>query len=304
MSETLGEYTTQTEHERGEQFRVEAYSAASEKHTTRNEDVYFVSEKGWLGICDGMGRKPGSETAARVVADYSDAAISALPTELTPSQAGIEMTQVVRDAAIALRAECGGQNQDQIATTLAAARVFIDPASREPYLQAVHAGDSRVYVIREGHRIAVTLDHCYVSMPYRDSVRHEIQDAISAARYEHEVEPSYRPYLSQLNLIGSCLASHPRKDGLRIDTMSVKLQPGDLVLVTSDGIHDNLTDQEIIATMRTGDVRSLVDQAQLRSRETRDEIYPKVNGKEIESYNFRPKPDDMTAVALYMPTAE
>lgn len=301
MSETLVEHRAQIEHEQGECFRVEAYTSASEKHPTRNEDAYFVSEKGWLGICDGMGGKPGSEAASEIVAAYCEAAVSRLPKELAPKESSAEMTQIVRDAATALQVEYGSDDHDPIGTTAAIARVFTDPLSGDPYLQAPFAGDTRVYVIRGGRRIAVTLDHCHVSMNYSDAVRHEIQDAISSARYEHELDRSYRPYLGQLNIIGSCLLSHPRdKSRMRVDTMTVKLQKDDIVLLTSDGIHDNLTDQEIVIGIRDGGVRSLVDQAQIRSRESRGNIRPRVDGKDVDSYNFRPKPDDMTAVALYV----
>lgn len=299
MSETLVE-PARTEHEQGERFRVEAFTSASEKHPARNEDAYFVSEKGWLGICDGMGGKPGSEAAAHIVAEYCEAAISQLPEQLTQRESSVAMAQIIRDAATALQMEYGGRDHDPIGTTATTARVFTDPTSGDKYLQAPYAGDTRAYVVREGRRIAVTLDHCYVSMPYSDTVRHEIQDAISASRYEHELDRSYRPYLGQLNIIGSCLLSHPGDRSIRVDTLTTKLQTGDIVLLTSDGIHDNLTDQEIVIGLRAGGVQSLVAQAQLRSRESRGEIYPKVSGKEIDSYNFRPKPDDMTAVALYI----
>lgn len=300
MSETMVEQAAQTEREQVERFRVEAYSSASERHPLRNEDAFFMSEDGRLGICDGMGGKPGSEAASRLVAGYCDEALSRLPHELIAHESGEEMTQILRDAGTALLVEYGGEDSDPIGTTVAIAMVLTDPTSGEKYLQAAHSGDTRVYVIRGGRRIAVTLDHCKVIMPYSDSVRHEIQDAISAARYEHEIDRSYRPYLNQLNIIGSCLLNYKRDEQPRIDTMTVKLLEGDIVLLTSDGIHDNLTDQEIVTSIRAGGVQSLVAQAQVRSRESRGDIHPKVDGKEITSYNFRPKPDDMTAVALYV----
>ena len=74
-----------------------------------------------------------------------------------------------------------------------------------------------------------------------------------------------------------------------IHVNNVALRPGDRVLLCTDGIHDNLTDQEIEtilrSTFRTSTARILVEHALHRSREER-------------STTIRAKPDDMTAAVI------
>ncbi len=67
------------------------------------------------------------------------------------------------------------------------------------------------------------------------------------------------------------------------------IQPGDRILLCTDGIHDNLTDDEIEAILRTGPrttvARVLVEHALARSRQERE-------------ITLRAKPDDMSVVVL------
>ena len=60
------------------------------------------------------------------------------------------------------------------------------------------------------------------------------------------------------------------------------------------------TDHEIVALINAGNASLLIERAQKRSSEAKDEIYPIVNGREVESYNFRPNPDDMTVAVLHI----
>ncbi|MDQ6661962.1 MAG: SpoIIE family protein phosphatase, partial [Chloroflexota bacterium] len=70
---------------------------------------------------------------------------------------------------------------------------------------------------------------------------------------------------------------------------SISISPGDRVLLCTDGIHDNLTDEEIEEILRTGPrttvARILVERSIERSHQERDST-------------IRAKPDDMSAVVL------
>ena len=79
----------------------------------------------------------------------------------------------------------------------------------------------------------------------------------------------------------------PLRPSIHLDSTPIEL--GDRVLLCTDGIHDNLTDNEIEKILRTTPrnlvARYLVDQSLLRSRQERYET-------------LRAKPDDMSAIVL------
>lgn len=76
------------------------------------------------------------------------------------------------------------------------------------------------------------------------------------------------------------------------------MQHGGLILLTSDGIHDNLTTREIRAQLDTYGVdapQHLVQAAQSRSREERHG-HVEIDGEIFEVDYIRPKPDGTTAI--------
>ncbi|MEO5949785.1 MAG: PP2C family serine/threonine-protein phosphatase, partial [Candidatus Saccharimonas sp.] len=131
--------------------------------------------------------------------------------------------------------------------------------------------------------------------------RRDIQQEIAHAYYRHEVDPFYWNYLYQRNIIASHLSSDYSHKRLTVDTLDVPLQRGDTILLTSDGIHDNLTDDEIaeIVANRRDTAQMLVRAAQARSHESHNQVIDTEDGPYEADY-FRPKPDDMTAITMHI----
>src|SRR5436305_13905201 len=79
----------------------------------------------------------------------------------------------------------------------------------------------------------------------------------------------------------------PQAPAIHLDQVAVF--PGDRILLCTDGIHDNLSDEEIETILRTGPrtsvARLLIEQSLARSHEERDTT-------------VRAKPDDMTAIVI------
>ena len=79
----------------------------------------------------------------------------------------------------------------------------------------------------------------------------------------------------------------PQAPAIHLDQVTV--YPGDRILLCTDGIHDNLTDEEIETIMRTSPrpsvARLLIEHSVARSQQARD-------------MTVRAKPDDMTAVVI------
>ena len=114
---------------------------------------------------------------------------------------------------------------DRMATTLVLC--YIDPES----IYIVNMGDSRAYVLREGMLTQLTEDHTYVN---------KLINAGTLTRSEARQHP-------QKNIITKALGSakYTEPDFYRFD-----LHQGDRILLCTDGLHGELTDDEITGIVR------------------------------------------------------
>ena len=95
------------------------------------------------------------------------------------------------------------------------------------------------------------------------------------------------------NVIGSLLASDERSPR-QIDTQVIPVVRGMRFIVTSDGIHDNLTHDEIEALLAQPHLeQTLISRALERSREAGYKLID-----DTQLWNFRAKADDMTVAIL------
>src|SRR4029079_10367234 len=109
------------------------------------------------------------------------------------------------------------------------------------------AGDSRCYLVRDGVLSQVTRDDSWVSAAWAEGIltpeeieRHPLKNVITKA-------------------VGA-------KDSIDIDIVEQELQPGDVVLLCSDGLHGMIHDDVILSLLHPIDslaaaAQSLVDAA-------------------------------------------
>jgi len=281
-------------------YRIETASIASEQHPERNEDAYFVLPSGIFGIFDGMGGRPGGEIASAFASTYCQGALGriALTDVATTKEV---LSRALLDADRGLIREYGKSSDTrEIGATALLAALLWDKTASTGSLCTAHAGDCRAYVHRDGRMIFTTLDHSRVRTLNDQRL---VQDEVANEHYLLDVDPYSWPCIYERNLVTSCLSADYSHKQLQIDTNHVDVLPGDSILLSSDGIHDNLTTDEI-ATILT-DARqpawALVDAAQTRSREPR-EVTREIDGEKYIDNYFRPKKDDMTAVVIRIPT--
>lgn len=279
------------------QFLVEAHSLPSEKHPDRNEDAYFCTLDGTLGVFDGLGGHAGSEVASELVRNYCRDALAIIDTNSPIEVAESELKNTLLDAQIAL---INTYPDARVATTAIIAKSFRDPETSHTYMAFAQSGDSRAYVLRDGVIVFESVDHSQFMSGLPLAEQLAIQQSLDEARYLHEFlgNSTLMACARYRNIVSSCLSSEDRK-AADVRTYSVMLQPGDIVLLTSDGIHDNLTTREIIASTSSDadTTQLLVAKALERSRQPED-IVMTLDGESIDAHNFRSKPDDMTAVIL------
>lgn len=193
-----------------------------------NEDVTVSSDCLAL-VADGMGGHPGGEIAANVVAGMVQAAFT--------GQSVDELESAVRAANWAIRERAVAEpGLEGMGTTICAAGVLTSGQ-----VALVNVGDSRAYLWHEGALSQLTHDHSLTSELIE---RGEL-------RVEEAPEHPYYGILTRAIGVGS---------DVEIDRTTVVVERGDRIVVCSDGLFNELSDDEIVRTMaRGGDVAAVVD---------------------------------------------
>jgi len=169
-----------------------------------------------MAVADGMGGAAGGEVASRTAIETAST-VGGSP--LVRLQAA---NLAVLDAA-AQRPRLAGMG-----TTLTLAR--LDPTG---HVELAHVGDSRAYLFRDGLLTQVTDDHSYVG------------EMLASGRLTPE-EAEVHPYRSVITrAIGLDAA-------VDIDTLVIDLQPGDRLLLCSDGLTNMVDDEGVAAILGEG----------------------------------------------------
>lgn len=207
-------------------------------------------------VTDGIGGHRAGEVAAEL-------AVEVISETVAQSDA-VQPVQILQQAivnaskAIAIAAQ-GDQAQRGMGTTCACAWVIGDR------LYAAYVGDSRIYLIRGGQIIRLSTDHTWV------------QEAIDKGILEKEYSRLHpnahviRRYLgSKQEVVPDIrLHLHPGEDDQAAEqNQGMRLFPGDIVLLCTDGLTDLVSDDEILAVIKKygseAGVQELINTANLR----------------------------------------
>ena len=183
-----------------------------------NQDSVLATSNAY-GIADGMGGHKGGETASRIT------------------------VQIVKNA---LQGKIPEEHALKTAVEAANRRVF-DMGSREEELSGMgttltllwessdeiliaHVGDSRAYLFRDGKLSQETEDHSMVAELIKNKV----------ITQEDVKEHPYR------NVITRAVGIDPM---VMPDILIQKKQPGDIWLICSDGLHNMVSDNEMVEVL-------------------------------------------------------
>ncbi len=183
-----------------------------------NEDCFLIEpDLGLYMVADGMGGSNAGEEAARLSCEtVLESVRQSQPRDLESLvQAFQQANHVVRSAAAAHK------ELEGMGTTLTAVLDCGD------WIAIASVGDSRVYCYKNGQLKSITVDQNWVE---------EIGRGLGISDEQLRRHPM-RHVLTMA--IGAC-------DGLRVQTHKVKVEPGCLYLVSSDGLH-GVVDEEILA---------------------------------------------------------
>ena len=189
------------------------------KQRDHNEDAFVVlPQQRAAAVADGMGGLARGEVASRMVVDI-----------LTESlQQGRDSAQALQEAHRRIR-EASMTGVDRMGSTAVALKIDGSTAT-------LHwVGDSRCYLWRGGTLKQVTKDHSFVE---------ELIDAGAISAHEAETHPN-RNVLTRAVGIRDAVE-------IKIDAVTVELQPGDCLLLCTDGLHGYLPQALIVDSLKSG----------------------------------------------------
>ena len=279
------------------------HSTANERHPKRNEDSTLRDDMtGLFAVFDGVGGSSAGEIAAQTAVQAATHTWRYMVRQHQKRRNGYTMLEdcetydicsmlerLILEADDKVRTD-GAQRAgtDDLATTVALAAFCKQPGTNQYTMVSAHVGDSRIYLLPEqGHLQRLTSDDGFLTKLIENEIINE-EHALhidQAMRVDELTDIEYR-YFRLRGGITQVLGG-PTSPTVHINKTMIK--PADRILLCTDGIHDNLTDEEIESILRnnprTSVARVLVDHSRQRSHEdcTR---------------TIRAKPDDMSAIVL------
>jgi serine/threonine protein phosphatase PrpC len=194
-----------------------------------NQDAFFSSAR-LLATADGVGGGPGGEVAAGL-------AVDALAAGVATARTATDLRLLASDASAAVYdAAHGAPSLTGMATTLTAA-LFVPQG-----LAVVHAGDSRLYRLRDGALDQLTTDHSVVDQLLREGL----------------IAPERAATHPLRNMITRALGRDRDTD---FDAFVVPVRSGDVFLLCTDGLTKMVGERAIAAEI---DAADSLDDAALR----------------------------------------
>lgn len=200
---------------------------------SRNEDrLVERPDVGLWAVADGAGGHGAGDVASTAIAD----ALMAIPPGLTAA----EMLAQLRLRLSAVNAEL--RERAQLRGGIIASTVVV-LLLRGAHYAALWAGDSRVYLLRQGSLHRLTHDHSLVQ---------EMVDAGTISAEAAEAHP-------QANIITRAIGAEAE---LVLDKVADRAMPGDRFVLCSDGVFKELPESEIATLVAGGaDAEELVRRA-------------------------------------------
>ena len=197
------------------------------KVRAQNQDAFRIEELDrhtvLAAVCDGMGGAKSGNIASRLAIDvFTDEVLRAYK----PSMSWEQVEQLLQNAVKLANFTVFDQARQfeefaGMGTTLVAALVSGKTAA------VINVGDSRCYHITRDDIRRVTVDHSVVQM---------MVDRGEITAEEARVYPGR-------NFITRAVGTEPTVES---DVFSVRLERGDALLLSSDGLHNEVDDQEIL----------------------------------------------------------
>jgi protein phosphatase len=205
-----------------------------------NEDSFCSNvEEGLYVVADGMGGHAHGEVASRLAVETIEEFIKLTSgdTDVTwPS--GIDESLSLNGNRLKTSIRFANQKLLEHARSSAGcegmATTVVAILVEDNLAEIAHVGDSRLYLVRDGKITRLTSDHSWVN----EQVQSGVIDSEQARNHPLR------------NVVTRALGGRP---DLEVDVQTLEMQPGDRLLLCSDGLTTMLDDDEILRIVLGGD---------------------------------------------------
>ncbi|RMC35409.1 PP2C family protein-serine/threonine phosphatase [Paracoccus alkanivorans] len=188
---------------------------------SHNEDsIATFPELGLWAVADGMGGHSAGDVASALIVEE----LGSLGVSVSAQDQRARVMERLDRAHHRIAEHAHANNLGTVGTTIAALLIH------EAELSCVWAGDSRIYLLREGALTALTQDHSEIAQLVASGVMTEAEARVAPGR----------------NVITRAIGigAEPRPQ-----VVSGVVKPGDRLLLCSDGLTEHLDDAELAAML-------------------------------------------------------
>jgi len=268
-----------------ESFRFEQYSAAEKMelppeiiaetkasidHKDRNEDRFFYDEEnGGFGVFDGVGSGGGGGIASSFAKEETEKRVIKMP-KLSPEDTKNKLVEVLLEAHEVIikakkSADITNEPMRTMETTAAIAKIVTEN-NGEKIAVGAHLGDSRIYIFRS---ITQTLEQITQddNRIFKNALI-ELNGDFAAAeklamkrqlRLDEKIDSLLKKTSGKEELLANLTKTEGeyfktrnriiqtlgQKDRPTPHVFEIKVEQGDWLLASTDGLHDNLTNEEM-----------------------------------------------------------
>jgi protein phosphatase len=207
-----------------------------------NEDAFTVrSDLGLFVVADGLGGHAAGNVASTLAVEAITAFLET-PDMTWPGDAdgavsdprALLVASIKHANHVIHRAAATNRTNRGMGTTVVAA------LTRESRVWFAHVGDSRMYLFRDGHLVQLTQDHTVANAWIAEGMEVALATRLPVGRE-----------------LVRAVGTRPAVD---VDARVEEMRPGDVLLLTSDGVHGLVTDRELAGILADlGDLAGGVD---------------------------------------------
>ena len=275
-------------------YSIVSHTKKTEKHTDNQDAVLiqrFPEGQILLGVFDGLGGHVSGEEASQTAVEIIQRESRYMPNTIEEIQLWMQQSLIKSNQTISqinndrsgMRIEHNAESlKKRMGTTATLACIF------KRNLIIGNVGNSRCYVYENGMLTCITLD----DIEYLSSFKRQRQDTLDSI-----VSLDGKDMITRL--LFQCRSGISKALGLRMDstpniyTKELFLTQNPLILLTTDGIHHNLTTEEILAVIKDCEINDPQNVAQKLVEISKKRAL-------IETEHIRSHDDDMTVVACWI----